>query len=108
MSTYANSPDYISSHRFPIEDDDEPMTDTAPTTFEPDWDKLWFARLDVVNESDDYAAQMEAVITEYQRQMAEAGYVVVRRELVEENLKYTPRTERSLAAARRLREALDR
>ena len=55
-------------------------TDTAPTTFEPDWDKIYEAWLQENDDEYNRSYALPIVITEYQRQMAEAGYVVVRRD----------------------------
>jgi len=46
------------------------------TTFAPDWDEIYFA-YDSNYQEESGVSDMHAVITEYQRQMAEAGKVVV-------------------------------
>jgi hypothetical protein len=65
----------------------DPMTDTTTPTFEPDWatlsDVAWDGQVRI--SLDDSLSLMwersaRAVITEYQRQLAEADMVVVRRE----------------------------
>ena len=60
----------------------QPMTDTkaAPSTFEPDWDEIYNAWLQPDDDEYNRSYALPLVIAEYQRQLAEAGYVVVRRE----------------------------